>query len=302
MGSAVLFSLFLAFKFLPKDLVNTVLSVYFVLLGLLALTATLEPLLAPLAPEPATRSHRWLRVRPLPYVLQDGLDVDFSFLELGLAALSALFCVYYWTSRHWLASNALGIAFSVQGIEHLSLGSTSIGVLLLCGLFFYDVFWVFFTPVMVSVARSFDAPIKLLFPRAGELDAEGRPRFSMLGLGDIVIPGVFVALVLRYDAAHGGRPRFFLAAAAGYVAGLAATILAMNLFEAAQPALLYLVPAILTATFGTAFVAGEARALFTWHEQESRAAEEAEGEQQEDGNKPTEEADADARAPKNKDD
>ena len=33
------------------------------------------------------------------------------------------------------------------------------------GLFFYDIFWVFFTPVMVTVAKSFDAPIKLLFPR-----------------------------------------------------------------------------------------------------------------------------------------
>ncbi len=29
------------------------------------------------------------------------------------------------------------------------------------GLFIYDIFWVFFTPVMVSVAKSFDAPIKV---------------------------------------------------------------------------------------------------------------------------------------------
>ena len=36
------------------------------------------------------------------------------------------------------------------------------------GLFFYDIFWVFGTPVMVSVAKNLDAPIKLLFPRWGE--------------------------------------------------------------------------------------------------------------------------------------
>ena len=30
------------------------------------------------------------------------------------------------------------------------------------GLFIYDIFWVFCTPVMVSVAKSFDAPIKVL--------------------------------------------------------------------------------------------------------------------------------------------
>ncbi len=47
-------------------------------------------------------------------------------------------------------------------------------------------------------AKSFDAPIKLLFPRALEEGSKMMP-FSMLGLGDIVIPGIFVALVLRYD-------------------------------------------------------------------------------------------------------
>jgi Signal peptide peptidase len=44
----------------------------------------------------------------------------------------------------------------------------SAGVILLAGLFVYDIFWVFCTPVMVSVAKSFDAPIKLLFKRAGD--------------------------------------------------------------------------------------------------------------------------------------
>jgi hypothetical protein len=49
----------------------------------------------------------------------------------------------------------------MQGIEMLSLGSFKIGAILLAGLFVYDIFWVFFTPVMVSVAKSFDAPIKV---------------------------------------------------------------------------------------------------------------------------------------------
>jgi minor histocompatibility antigen H13 len=35
--------------------------------------------------------------------------------------------------------------------------------ILQAGLFVYDIFWVFFTPVMVSVAKSFDAPIKVNF-------------------------------------------------------------------------------------------------------------------------------------------
>ena len=33
------------------------------------------------------------------------------------------------------------------------------GAVLLSGLFFYDIFWVFGSPVMVTVAKSLDAPI-----------------------------------------------------------------------------------------------------------------------------------------------
>jgi len=71
-----------------------------------------------------------------------------------------------------------------------------VGMLMLWGLFFYDIFWVYGTDVMLTVAKSVEAPIKLMFPFNW---AEVPPKFSMLGLGDIVIPGVFVALCLKYD-------------------------------------------------------------------------------------------------------
>lgn len=74
---------------------------------------------------------------------------------------------------------------TVQGIAMLNLGSTQVGMILLWGLFFYDIFWVFFTPVMVTVAKNIDGPIKLLFPATREW-----ANFNMLGLGDIVIPGM----------------------------------------------------------------------------------------------------------------
>jgi len=108
------------------------------------------------------------------------------------------------------------------------------------GLFFYDIFWVFFTPVMVSVAKSFDAPIKLLFPTGDAL----RP-YSMLGLGDIVIPGIFVALALRFDVSRRRQPQYFTSAFIGYAVGVILTIVVMNWFQAAQPALLYIVPAVI---------------------------------------------------------
>lgn len=50
-GSAVLLSLFLVFKFLPKDIVNLVLTGYFVLLGSMALTASIAPFFVGFFPE-----------------------------------------------------------------------------------------------------------------------------------------------------------------------------------------------------------------------------------------------------------
>ena len=58
------------------------------------------------------------------------------------------------------------------------------------------------------MATSVEAPIKLLFPRALEPGSLRSP-FSMLGLGDIVIPGIFVALILRYDAKRSFATAYF---------------------------------------------------------------------------------------------
>lgn len=55
-------------------------------------------------------------------------------------------------------------------------------------------------PMMVTVAKSIDAPIKLVFPRP---DAAGsvsdRRQYAMLGLGDVVLPGIMIGLALRFD-------------------------------------------------------------------------------------------------------
>jgi minor histocompatibility antigen H13 len=136
--------------------------------------------------------------------------------------------------------------------------------------FFYDIFWVFGTDVMVTVAKSFDAPIKLLFPKslwAAEY------QFSMLGLGDIVIPGVFIALLLRYDHHRNINLKqfstpYFNNTMVGYFVGLATTIIVMHTFQAAQPALLYLVPTCIGASLGTAVILGDVSGLFAYSEEE----------------------------------
>src|ERR1700761_611488 len=99
---------------------------------------------------------------------------------------------------------------------------------------------------MVSVATGLDVPIKLLWPKSVIFSPS--PGFTMLGLGDIVIPGAFITLALRYglsrspnrDPAMPFSKPYFNAAMCSYVLGLCTTMFVMHVFKAAQPALLYL--------------------------------------------------------------
>lgn len=84
--------------------------------------------------------------------------------------------------------------------------------------------------------------------------------FSMLGLGDVVMPGLLLCFVLRYDAfkkmqlipggcesgvpppRHLNRISYFHCSLIGYFLGLLTATVSSEVFKAAQPALLYLVP------------------------------------------------------------
>lgn len=152
-GSCVLFGLFLLFKFLPKALVNALLSFYLGSIAIVVLTSALTPYVSDLFPENLRDYELALPKLKIPHVF-DNSDGSMrpSMPEIVCAGISTGFCVWYYTKKHWFANNALGLAFSLEGIEHLSLGSMSVGVILLCGLFVYDIFWVFCTPVMVRGA------------------------------------------------------------------------------------------------------------------------------------------------------
>ena len=140
---------------------------------------------------------------------------------------------------------------------------------------------------MVSVATKFDAPIKLLFPRALATEDSG-PVLQMLGLGDIVMPGLFIAILLRYDfyRASGMSKKkiqvkeqillretlsfekpFFNSCIFAYIAGLILTVFVMYTFKHAQPALLYLVPACLGSALIVSLMRGEFTSLFSFSEE-----------------------------------
>ncbi|KAI8091147.1 signal peptide peptidase-domain-containing protein [Gilbertella persicaria] len=288
-GSCVLFGMYLAFRYLDKAYINYILTIYFAFMGCAAVTKSLlmvarkvvpRAILKHVAKYKVTLSKRSKNISHISFTVIHGLLILAS---IGLT-------VYYSYTKNWIASNIFGLSFSVNAIQLLSLDSFKTGIILLSGLFFYDIFWVFYTPVMVSVATNFDAPIKLLWPRNiidFVLQNNDQARFTMLGLGDIVIPGIFVALCLRFDrhmswkrnpAGQFRSTRFpkpyFTANLIAYVFGLGLTMVVMHFFKAAQPALLYLSPACILSALGTAVVRGELSEFFGYTTEEPKKEEE----------------------------
>jgi len=154
-------------------------------------------------------------------------------------------------------------------------------IALVC-LFFYDIFWVFYSEsifgenVMLKVAttashnpmntiashfginmvvENIHLPIKVIW---GE---------HMLGLGDIVLPGALVAFSLKLDhlwfKSCTGWSRYFRNGMMGYALGLFCAMCAVFVFRIAQPALLYLVPSTLIPILAVGWTRRELGIM--WH-------------------------------------
>lgn len=198
----------------------------------------------------------------------------------------------------WITQNIFGACMCIMFLKVIRLNSIHVASILLIVAFFYDIFFVFITPllfrgksIMITVATSGGPPkadelwcekypddvncqggnplpMLLTFPRI--LDYEGGS--SLLGLGDIVLPGLLMSFAARLDAAKSllgvmgggsgsisihcpeeryfGPCRFcsggyFIPLVISYAVGLGMANSAVYLMEMGQPALLYLVPCCL---------------------------------------------------------
>ena len=121
-------------------------------------------------------------------------------LDLASAILAATLVIYHtFVSKPWWLTNFMGFSFCYGSLQFISPTTSWTGTLILSALFFYDIFFVFYTPMMVTVATKLDVPIKLLFPRPDSGVLPKERTMAMLGLGDIVVPGMMIAFALRFD-------------------------------------------------------------------------------------------------------
>uniref|UniRef100_K3W607 PA domain-containing protein n=1 Tax=Globisporangium ultimum (strain ATCC 200006 / CBS 805.95 / DAOM BR144) TaxID=431595 RepID=K3W607_GLOUD len=251
-------------------------------------------------------SYQSAYLSPALWTIGDLLAIVFA---IGVSLL------WFLTRHHnysWVFQDIFGICFCMVFLKTVRLPNLKIATVLLVLVFFYDIFMVFISPlifkesVMIKAATGGsqaaatvssgyclrypsdsktgclkeNMPILLRMPKV----LDWREGYAMLGLGDIVLPGLLVVFCARYDYAtrgqlygkvkpqHGrhksframdvnssaelGEPASMTAAACsrrglfgaiiwGYAFGLFFANLGVVLMQKGQPALMYLVPTTL---------------------------------------------------------
>uniref|UniRef100_A0A665UPR3 PA domain-containing protein n=1 Tax=Echeneis naucrates TaxID=173247 RepID=A0A665UPR3_ECHNA len=201
---------------------------------------------------------------------------NFSVRSIILAAVCISIAVVWGVYRNeerwiWILQDLLGIAFCLNFMKTISLSNFKICVILLSLLLVYDVFFVFITPfltkdgvsIMVQVAlgpaSGEKLPVVMRVPRfsAWAQNLCGM-QFSILGYGDIIVPGLLVAYCSRFDVwINSSKKIYFVSCCIAYLLGMILTFAVMLLSGMGQPALLYLVPFTLITSTVVAACRGE---------------------------------------------
>ncbi|TVU27657.1 hypothetical protein EJB05_19153 [Eragrostis curvula] len=179
-----------------------------------------------------------------------------------------------------------GITLIVTVIQIVRIPNLKVGSVLLSCAFLYDIFWVFISKML------FHESVMIVVARGDKTDEDGVPMllkiprmfdpwggYSIIGFGDILLPGLLVAFALRYDwaAKKTLQSGYFLWSMVAYGSGsislltittfkycLLITYVALNLMDGhGQPALLYIVPFTIGTFLALGKKRGELRNLWT---------------------------------------
>ncbi|KAK9825046.1 hypothetical protein WJX74_003621 [Apatococcus lobatus] len=221
-ASVALFGGYLLVKNFPALTFQVVLDAYFWLVGSFALAGGLAQPLRRLAGSWGGKDldfpvPKWLVAATVLEEDQDPHEegeeakpelpvTDLIALVIGISAASYDVVIGH---DSFTLCNLLACVIATDIMQALGLRSFRAAGVALVGLLLYDVFWVFGSPkvigenVMMTVATSDIrfGPARLLYPRLVASASEGgRFPYSLLGLGDVAVPGLLACLALRFDA------------------------------------------------------------------------------------------------------
>ncbi|XP_067874432.1 signal peptide peptidase-like 2A isoform X2 [Heterodontus francisci] len=216
------------------------------------------------------------------------IEVRLLLLAMFCVTVVALWVVFRNEDRWvWILHDCLGVAFCLNFMKTLKMPHFKSCVILLVLLLIYDVFFVFITPfftknhesIMVEVAAGSGSgtgekntgnylmglavepvahneklPVVLRVPRlVTSVATLCGMSFSLLGFGDIIVPGLLVAYCRRFDMQTNTSNIYFVLCTIAYAVGMVLTFIVLILTKMAQPALLYLVPCTLITCAVTAW-------------------------------------------------
>lgn len=262
-GSLLLTVLFFFMKYLIY-----VLILFFAMAAVSTTALLLEPVIA--AQLPSLRAKRACRLpKFLASWLELGEEHSWSDLiaELAGFALAVAFIIFRNDATYgWIFQDIIAIMLLLTIQRSTRLPNLKVAAGLLFCTFWFDIFWVFLSPlifqksVMIEVATGGGTgqavPMVLKIPGMSQ-DFPGQ--FKILGLGDIALPGLLISLLLRHDKLKGYKlgEGYFTRGVIGYAVGLLCTFISLYLMKHGQPALLFLVPGTLGPTCIIAHCKGE---------------------------------------------
>ncbi|KAF0691777.1 Aste57867_17048 [Aphanomyces stellatus] len=220
-------------------------------------------------------------------------DVRITVADIVSFLVSTGLAIFWVLTRHqdysWVLQDVFGVCVCLLFLQTIRLSNIKVATILLILVFFYDIFFVFLSPyifgksVMIVAAqggKQDDSTAPASYCLRYPLDTDAKcikeaipillrlPKITnwvggeaMLGLGDIVLPGLLLVFCARYDyatrgnlvgtpprpspAAYTGKVGLFVLMVIGYAVGLFLANLGVILMQSGQPALLYLVPCTL---------------------------------------------------------
>uniref|UniRef100_A0A8C8DQC8 PA domain-containing protein n=1 Tax=Oryzias sinensis TaxID=183150 RepID=A0A8C8DQC8_9TELE len=197
-----------------------------------------------------------------------GTFSSFSARSILLAAVCITIAVIWGVYRNeerwiWILQDILGIAFCLNFLKTISLSNFKVDLQFVSTVKLLSMYLHFdlSQPCWGQILNHFCNTGDILIPAEPQPPSEKLPvvmrvpwfsawaqnlcwmQFSILGYGDIIVPGLLVAYCSRFDVWVGSSKRiYFISSCLAYLLGLILTFAVMLLSGMGQPALLYLVP------------------------------------------------------------
>lgn len=174
--------------FFYADYIMKILSVMFVIIALTIITLSVDTLIEFLEKNFSLGLKVELCDSQSSFGKVTLSDILSWFFGIGL---TIVWCI----TNHWILSNLIGICYTLQVLRIITIRKYYVVTMFLVLLFFFDIYWVFFSSnqfgksVMLVAATKIDLPIKIVCPH---IFATPFKSCSLLGLGDMALPGMAV--------------------------------------------------------------------------------------------------------------